>query len=318
MDRLEAMTLLVLTVDRGSFSAAAREMRMPLATLSRKVSDLEAHIGTRLLVRTTRKLALTEAGIVYVAAARRILEQVADQERAAAGEYQAPRGELSLTAPVLFGRLHVLPIVADFLAAYPQIDIGLQLSDRNLHLIDDHIDMAVRIGSLPDSTMVATRVGTMRTVVAASPALLAAHGTPKAPQDLTTMPCVGFQSPSQASSWTFNTGHDGKVLEVPVHQRLTVTAAEAAVAAAIAGVGTTRVLHYQCGDAVAAGSLRLVLEDFEPEPMPVHLVHAARGTMPLKMRAFLDFAAPRLRQHLSHLAEGGRGQPQSQSGANAG
>ena len=174
MDRLEAMSMLVAVTEAGSLSAAARALQVPLATLSRKVSDLEARLGTRLLVRTTRKISLTDSGVTYVASARRILEQVDEAERTAAGEFTVPKGELVVTAPVMFGRLHVLPVVAEFLAAFPEINVRLTLADRNVNLVDDHVDMAVRIGKLPDSTMVATSIGVMRWVVCASPALLAA------------------------------------------------------------------------------------------------------------------------------------------------
>src|SRR5215469_6310060 len=161
MDRLEAMSLLVAVADQGSFSAAARTLKIPLATLSRKISDLEARLGTRLLIRTTRKLTLTDAGVSYITAARRILDQVDDAEREAAGEYTAPKGELVLTAPTYFGRMYVVPVVSDFLALYSEINVRLVLADRNVDLISDHVDMAVRIGKLPDSSMVATQVGTM-------------------------------------------------------------------------------------------------------------------------------------------------------------
>ena len=301
VDRLEAMAILLRVVDKGGFSAASRDLGMPLATVSRKVAELEAHIGTRLLVRTTRRVAPTEAGTAYVASARRILEEIDETERVAAGEFQAPRGELILTAPVLFGRLHILPVVTDFLAAYPEIDVRLLLSDRNLHFVDDHVDMAVRIGALPDSSMVATRIGTMRRVVCASPALLAAHGTPQAPGDLTGLPCVSFDFLSPAATWSFRPGESGRTVDVPIRPRLSVSTAEAAVWAAVRGVGATRVLHYQCAEAVRAGALRIVLADFEPEPAPIHLLHAGRGALPSKMRVFLDFATPRLRVGLASL-----------------
>lgn len=250
MDRLEAMTILLRVVDKGSFSAASRELGMPLATVSRKVSELERHLGTQILVRTTRKLALTDVGATYVASARRILDEVDETERLAAGEFHAPRGELVLTAPVLFGRLHILPIVTEFLAAFPEIDIRLLLSDRNLSLIDDHVDMAVRIGSLPDSSMLATRVGSMRTVVCASPTLLARHGVPKSPQDLAGMPVVSFEFMSPVTNWTFRAKTDKRTMETSIRARLAVTTAEAAVWAAAQGVGLTRVLHYQCAGPV--------------------------------------------------------------------
>jgi DNA-binding transcriptional LysR family regulator len=301
MDRLEAMTILLRVVDKGSFSAAGRDLGVPLATVSRKVNELEGHLGTRLLVRTTRKVALTDAGVTYVASARRILDEIDETERVAAGEFHVPRGELILTAPVFFGRLHILPIVTEFLAAYPEINVRLLLSDRNLHLIEDHVDMAVRIGPLPDSSMIATRVGSMRTVVCASPKLLAGHGLPKSPQDLAGLPCVNFEFLSPGSTWPFRLKDAKGATEMPIRPRLSVTTAEAAVWAAAQSMGTTRVLHYQCADAVRDGSLRIILTDFELEPLPVHLIHAGRGTLPWKMRVFLEFAAGRVRERLRSL-----------------
>ena len=301
MDRLDAMTILLRVIDKGSFSAASRDLGVPLATVSRKVSELERHLRTRLLVRTTRKVALTDAGATYVASTRRILDEIQETERVAAGEFHVPRGELILTAPVFFGRLHVLPVVTGFLAAYPEINVQLLLSDRNLHLIEDHVDMAVRIGPLPDSTMVATRVGSMRTVVCASPQLLARQGVPQSPEDLAGLPCVNFEFLSPASAWPFRLKSTKGTTDVPIRSRLSVTTAEAAVWAAAQGVGVTRVLHYQCANAINDGSLRTILANFEVEPLPVHLLHAARGPLPSKLRVFLDFAAGRLREGLSSL-----------------
>ncbi|MEJ0091914.1 MAG: LysR family transcriptional regulator [Methylocella sp.] len=301
MDRLEAMTIVLRVVEKGSFSAASRELGIPLATVSRKVNELETHLGIKLLVRTTRKVGLTDAGAAYVTSARRILEDIDETERIAAGEFHAPRGELVLTAPVLFGRLYILPVVADFLAAYPEINIRLLLLDRNLHLLDDHVDMAARIGQLPDSGMVATRIGSMRTVVCASPKLLAAHGVPKSPEDLASLPTVNFEFLSPASAWSFRLKDAKGVTDVLIRPRLSVSTTEAAVWAAIQGVGATRVLHYQCADALRDGSLQIILADFEAEPLPIHLIHAARGALPTKTRVFLDFAAPRIKAKLKSL-----------------
>jgi len=300
MDRLDAMSVLLSVADRGSFSAASRALGMPLATVSRKVNELERHLGTRLLVRTTRKVALTDIGAQYVAAARRILDDIDETERLAAGEFHAPRGELVMTAPVLFGRLHILPIVADFLADYPEINVRLMLSDKNLHLVDEHVDMAVRIGPLRDSSMVASRVGSMRTVVCASPKLLAAHGEPKSPEALADLPCVSFEPFSPVSAWSFR-ATDKRTIDVPVRARLAVTTAEAAVSAAIQAVGVTRLLHYQCADPAREGLLRIILAKYEIAPLPVHLLHASQGALPNKMRVFLDFAADRLRTRLKSL-----------------
>lgn len=301
MDRLEAMAILLRVVDKGSFSAASRDLGVPLATVSRKVNELEIHLGTRLLIRTTRKVALTDAGATYVASARRILDEIDETERVAAGEFHVPRGELILTAPVFFGRLHILPIVTEFLGAYAEINVRLLLSDRNLDLIEDHVDLAMRIGPLPDSTMIATRVGSMRTVVCANPKLLAGQRLPKSPEDLAGLPCVNFEFLSPAFAWPFRL-KDGKgATDVPIRPRLSVTTAEAAVWAASEGVGATRVLHYQCADALRKGSLRIILADFEVEPLPVHLLHAGRGALPSKMRVFLNFAVGRLRERLNCL-----------------
>jgi DNA-binding transcriptional LysR family regulator len=296
MDRIDAMSVLVTVVEQGSLSAASRRLGTPLATVSRKVSELEAHLKTRLVNRSNRRLTPTDAGRSYVAACKRILQDLDEAERAAAGEYAAPRGDLVITAPIVFGRLHVLPIVVAFLGAYPEIDIRLVLADRVVNLHEDRIDLAVRIGELPDSSLVATRVGTIRRVTCASPAYLAARGTPRHPDDLRAHDCITFEAFVSSQTWTFEV--DGASITTPVHSRLIVNTAEAAVDAASASLGITRVLGYQAAPAVNAGSLAIVLEAFEPAPWPVSLVHAGYGPLPLKLRAFLDFAAPRLKERL--------------------
>src|SRR5262245_32917624 len=184
MDRLESMSTLVAAVEAGSLSAAARKLGMPLATVSRKVSELEAHLHTRLVNRTSRRLTLTDAGRSYVAACKRILDDIGEAERAAAGEYVAPRGDPVITAPIVFGRLHVLPVATAFLKAYPEIDIRLTLADSVVDLQEHDVDLAVRIGELPDSSLIATRVGSIRRVVCGSPAYFATRGTPQSPRDL--------------------------------------------------------------------------------------------------------------------------------------
>src|ERR1700761_8947448 len=217
MDRLEAMAMLLAAVEKGSLSAAARDLRVPVPTLRRKVSDLEAQLSTQLLIRTTRKLTLTEAGATYVESARRILDLVNEQEREATGELIAPRGELVITAPVLLGRLHVLPEITDFLALFPEINITLLQSDRYVALVDAHVDVAVRLGKLPDSGLIATQVGSLRTVICGSPAFFRAHGTPKNPGDLAGMPCVTFNGPMlSALEWRFNVPDTGATTTVDV------------------------------------------------------------------------------------------------------
>lgn len=300
MDRLDAMSILREAVDAGSLSAAGRRLGVPLATVSRKVSDLERHLGTRLLNRSTRQLSLTDAGRSFVAACRRILEDVAEAERSASGEYSAPKGELNLAAPIVFGRLHVLPVATAFLKTYPEIDIRLMLSDRVVDLQEDRIDVAIRIGELPDSSMVAARVGSMRRVLCGSPAYFSEHGMPRHPRELATRDCVTFSGLMPADSWTFKMGKWDVV--VPIHSRLVVSTAEAAIDAAIAGVGVTRVLSYQIAGAVQAGALVVALQEFEAAPSPVSLVHAGHPLLPLKLRAFLDFATPLLKSRLSRGA----------------
>ena len=297
MDRLDAMSLFVATVEAGSLSAVARRAGVPLATVSRKLSELEKHLGTRLLNRSTRRLTLTDAGQSYLIACRRILDEVNEAERTAAGEYSSPTGELVITAPVVFGRLHVLPVITDFLALYPQVDVRLTLSDRITQLVEEHIDLALRIGELPDSAMVAIRVGSIRRIVCASPAYLAMHGTPEEPSELAGHSCITFEGLAAPATWNFGTGKTDTA--VAVRSRLQVNTAEAAIDAAIAGLGLTKVLSYQADVAVRAGALWVVLEPFEPPPWPVSLVHAGQGRLPVKLRAFLDFAAPRLKERLA-------------------
>jgi DNA-binding transcriptional LysR family regulator len=298
MDRLEAMSIFVATVEAGSFSAASRRLRVPLPTVSRKVAELESHLGARLLVRSTRKLSLTDSGAAYLVACKKILEEVGSAERIAAGEYMEPRGGLVLTAPVVLGRLHVLPIVSDFLARYPQIDVRLVLSDRNAQLVDDQIDLAVRVGELPDSSLVAARVGSVTNLVCGSPVFLAAHPAPKTPADLENIPCVAFDGLAAGPTWTF-TPRDGTAHQsIRVKARLSVNSIEAAIDAAVAGVGLTRVLSYQVAGLIERGKLRTVLRKFEPGPWPVSLAYVGNGPLPLKLRSFIDFATPRLRKAL--------------------
>jgi DNA-binding transcriptional LysR family regulator len=296
MDRLESMSVLVAAVEAGSLSGAARQLGTPLATVSRKVSELEAHLKTRLLTRSSRRLTLTDAGRAYVAACRRILEDIGEAERAASGEYRAPKGELVITAPIVFGRLHVLPVAVDFLRAYPEVDVRLFLADHVVNLLEGRIDLAVRIGDLPDSSLVASRIGTIRRVVCGSPAYFSERGTPKVPDDLDAHECITFQGQSSPDTWTFGSGRTE--MSVPIHSRLVVNTAEAAIDAAIAGAGIARVLSYQIASAVGAGSLALALEEFEPAPFPVSLVHLGQGLLPVKLRAFLDFALPRLKARI--------------------
>ncbi len=297
MDRLEAMRLYVAIGDAGSLSAAARGLKVPLPTVSRKLALLEQHLGVRLVVRTTRKFVLTDAGRAYLDSCRRLLAEIEDAERMAAGEYEAPKGRLYVTAPIVFGRLHVLPVALAFLKAYPDVDLRLSLVDRIADMIEEGIDVALRIAHLADSSLIAARVGTVRLVTCGAPAYLKANGTPRTPADLLQHHCIASANLSATDRWSFRV--DGEDQTFPIRSRLAVTTAEAAIDAAAAGIGITRVLSYQAAAAVKADKLKVLLRPYELPEIPVSLVHPEARLTPPKVRAFLDFAAPRLRQRLN-------------------
>ncbi len=297
MDRLEAMSIVLAVAETGSLSRAARRLNTPAATASRKITDLEAHLRTKLFDRSARKLALTDAGSTYVAAAKRILADVNEAERAASGEYTAPTGELIVTAPISLGRLHLIPIVAEFLRAYPDIAVRLVLEDRIVSLPEDHVDIALRIGVLPDSRLVALRVGTIRRVVCASPAYLAIRGTPSAPADILGHDCIIYDGVLAPTTWSF--AHGKAEVAIVVKPRLVVTNVEAACDAARVGIGLTRAFSYHVAASVEAGTLTTVLDDYQPGTLPVSLVYTAGRFLPIKLRAFLDFAAPRIKARLA-------------------
>ena len=300
MDRLDSMSVFAAIVDGGSLSVAGRRIGVPLATVSRKLADLEAHLKTRLITRSTRKLVLTDAGRDYLAACRQILEQVNEAERAAAGAYANVKGHLVIAAPIVFGRLHVMPAAAAFLELHPEVDIQLRLGDRNVNLIEEHVDVALRIGTLPGSNLVATQVGAIRRVVCASPDYLHRFGTPQTLDDLAGHRCISFDGLDAATAWTF-VGSDGEKRPVAIHSRLTVSTADAAIAASILGLGLTRVLSYQVADALRDGRLVRLLADDEPPAVPASLIYPGQGRLPMKTRAFIDFAVGQIRGRLQAL-----------------
>jgi DNA-binding transcriptional LysR family regulator len=300
VDRFEAMSVMLAAVECGSLSKASRKLGLPLATVSRRVSELEGHLKADLLVRSSKGLDLTPAGRSYVAAAKAILEQLAEAERAAVGEYTEPRGELVVTAPVMFGRLHMLPVVMGFLGAFPEVSVELMLTDRVTHFLDDQVDVALRIGDLPDSSLIATRLGAVRRVVCASPAYLAGHPPLAVPQDLSQHEVVSFESVSAPIPWRF--WSDGREVVVPFRSRLAVSTIDAAIDAALAGAGLVRAMSYQVAELIRAQRLTLVLEAYEPPPRPVHLIYDRQARLPLKLRAFVDFVVPRLRDRLTGVA----------------
>lgn len=298
MDRLDAMSVFVTIVESGSFSEASRRLGMPLATVSRKVAELESHLKTQLLKRSARKLILTEAGHSYMAACKRIAEQVEEAERDASGEYRIPMGELAVTAPSPLGHMHLLPIALEFMKAYPEIHLRLLLSDRVVNMLEEDVDVAIRIGELRDSSMIATRIGSIRNVVCASPAYLAARGRPEWPEDLSKHDCITVDSVASQREWKF--AEKSNEVAVAIKSKMDVSSSEAAIIAAIAGVGITRVMSYKMEDARRAGQLEILLEAFEPAPWPVNILYTSRRLVPLKLRAFIDWTVPRLRARLGH------------------
>lgn len=301
MDRFEAMSVLLQVAETGSISAASRKLRTPLATVSRKVAELEQHLNTRLLMRSNRSVTLTPAGRAFVAASKRILTDLADAERVASGETKMMKGELTLSAPIALGRFYLLPVVVDFIKEHPNIDVRMMLVDRRVNLIEEHVDLGLRIGDLNDYSLVARKVGSVRRVVCASPAYLARRGVPKRPDDLKDHDCVTFENTLSSEHWIFNIGKTER--SFPIRSRLVVSTAEAATDAAVAGLGLTRMLDYQIDAQRRTGALELVLESFRAPPKSVHLIYEAGPHLPLKVRTFLDFAAPRLKKRMDAISD---------------
>ncbi len=302
MDRIDAMRVLLKVIETGSLSAAARSLHTPLPTVSRKISELERLLGARLITRTNRRILITDAGQQYVSAARDILDRIDEAERRVAGEYLSPKGDLTVTAPIVFGRLHVLPVISDFLKTFPAIDMKLTLNDRNNSLVEEQIDVAVRIGELRDTSLIAARVGFVRNVVYASPDYLKRNSEPINPRDLSAHQCIAFDTLASPHAWPFR--DERQIFSVAITPRLSVNTAEAAIDAAASGLGLTRVMSYQARMLVDRGLLVPVLESFELPASPVQLVYLPNSILPLKLRVFLDFAAPRLRATLG--LQGGR------------
>lgn len=297
MDRFEALSVLLAVVEAGSLSAGARRLNSPLATVSRKVAELEKHLGARLLRRTRHGLLVTEEGRAFVAASRRILDALDAAERQVSGDYGALRGGLHVTAPIAFGERYLLPMVLEFLKQQPEVNLRLTLADRQLSLADEHVDVALRIGHLTDSALVATRVGTVRRVICASPDYLARHGVPCRPDDLARHDGISFQGFATAPEWRYR--RDGVAFAVEPRPKLAVNTTEAAIQAALAGIGIIRVLSYQITDQLRSGALRELLTDFAPEPLPVNVIHAPADPLPLKVRCFIDWIVPRLRTQMA-------------------
>ena len=292
-DRLQAMSVFVAVAEETGFASAARRLNLSPPSVTRAVSELEARLGCRLLHRTTRSVRLTDAGERYLADCRRILAEIDDADRHAAGLHTAPRGTVSVSASVRFGRMVVTPILLDLLDRYPEIAVRATFVDRIVHLLEEGIDVAVRIADLPDSSLSAIRVGTVRRVLCASPAYLTEHGEPLLPADLAAHEIIDFATMTPGGEWPFLV--DGKRQTVRPRGRLQVNTADAAIAAVLAGRGITRVLSYMIRPHVEAGALAIVLADCEPPAVPVHVLHKEAGQTSARVRAVVDFLAQRLR-----------------------
>lgn len=286
MDHLDAMRVFVAVARLGSFAEAARRLRLSPSVVTRSIAQLEDRLDLAVLHRTTRSLRLTERGRLYLESCQQILEDVASAERRARGEDAEPRGELKIAAPILFGRLHVLPIVGQLLSSHRALSIRLTLSDRNAHLVDEGVDVAVRIGELADSSLFAVKLGAVGRVVVASPAYLQSRGVPRAPAELVGHDLIAFESLDTTNEWRFRTGDP----MVRVEPRLAVNSGDAAIAAAEDGLGITRALSYQVRTSVLAGRLATVLQAFAPPPLPVSAIYPARRIASANVTAFVQTA----------------------------
>jgi DNA-binding transcriptional LysR family regulator len=293
-DRLDALTVFVAVAEQRSFAAAARQLSRSPASVTRGVSALEERLQTRLFNRTTRAVALTDAGARYLESCRRLLAVYDELEAVNLGEQVQPRGWLNVTAPTMFGRLHLLPLVQDFLQEYPQADVRLLLFDRVVSLVDEGLDLGVRIGQLPDSSLRAVLVGQVRRIVCAAPQYVVRHGVPGTPRDLANHTVVACTAVTPIPDrWSFH-GPKG-VTSVAITPRLVVNTTAAALDAALAGLGFTCILSYQAEPHAAAGRLQTVLVEYEPPPAPIHIVHPEGRHLPAKVRLFLDYAVIALR-----------------------
>jgi len=293
VDRLHLINVFTAVVDANGFAGAARKLNISPPAVTRAISELEAHLGVRLLTRTTRVVRVTDAGARYVEDCRRILAELAEADESVSGLHGAPRGRLTLTAPVLFGALYVTPIVTEYLQRYPEVTASCWFLDRVVNMMDEGVDIAVRIGELPDSSMQAIRVGKVRRVICAAPSYLERHGEPQSPDELAAHTIVSASGVTPAPEWRLV--ENGAARIVKLQPRMITTSNDSAVAAAVAGFGLSRLMSYQVAEHVREGRLKILLSEFETAPLPVQLVHREGRHASQKARAFLDLAIERLR-----------------------
>ncbi len=293
MDRLRAMSIFVAVAQAESFSAAARTLGMSAPAVTRAIAELETYLGVRLLTRSTRIVRATEAGIRYLEDARRVIAEADEADEAVSGITAEPQGRLAITAPALFGRMFVTPIIVQYLQRYPAVNVTSLFVDRVVNLLEEGLDAGLRIGHLPDSSMKAIRVGQVRTVVCAAPAYLAARGIPGTPDQLLAHTIIATSGISPVPEWRFV--HQDKTNAIRMTPRLTLTTNDAVIEAALAGFGITRLLSYQVAPYLACGKLEIVLQDYEPPPLPIHVIHRENRQAAAKVRAFVDMTVARLR-----------------------
>ena len=293
MDQLHLINAFVAVVDANGFAGAARKLGISPPAVTRAINELESQLGVRLLTRTTRVVRVTEPGARYAADCRRILGDLAEANESVGGLHGEPNGTLTITAPALFGARFVTPIVTEYLERYPGVNASCWFLDRVVNMMDEGMDIAVRIGELPDSSMQAVRVGRVRRVICGAPVYLEQHGIPQAPDDLAAHSIVSANAVTPSSDWRLV--QDGAPRVVKLQPRMSTTTNDSAVAAAVSGFGLARLLSYQVADELRAGQLKIVLSEFETPPLPVHLVHREGRHASRKARAFLDLAIERLR-----------------------
>ena len=286
MDRVDAMQAFVAVADLQGFAPAARKLGVSPSGVTRLIAALEDRLGARLLQRTTRQVALTDIGARYLERVRRILADVEEAEGSAQAERTRPNGRLVVSGPIGFGRLHVSPVMSAYLKRYPEVSGELRLSDRMINLVEDGVDLAVRIGHLADSSLVARRVGEMRRIVVASSGYLKRRGEPRTPQAIASHETIQFGAISASPDWHF--AEDGREVRVSCTPRLTTNSADAAIQYAEQGGGLTRVLAYQAAEAIKRGRLRIVLQKFEQPPLPIHIVYPTSRLLSAKVRTFVD------------------------------
>lgn len=293
MDRLYLMTVFVAVAEEESFAGAARRLGMSPPAVTRAIAALEDRLGVKLLNRTTRHVRATDAGLRYLDDARRVIAAADEADEAAVGVNAEPRGHMTVTAPVLFGRMYVMPGIVDYLQTYPDTTVSALFLDRVVNMLEEGVDVGIRIGELSDSSYRAVRVGHVRRVICASPAYLKKHGIPQTPQDLRQHEVIVASSMSQSVEWRFV--DQGESVSVRIKPRLTVSSNDGAIEAALQGLGVTRLMSYQVAPLLAKGKLKVVLSEFESPRVPIHIIHREGRHASTKMRAFIDLMAERLR-----------------------